>query len=387
MVNFGSFLHKVENSCLFIYLLDISSASVTKYIRIYEDLTFDTNTSINSNLKIKSTSFLQNILDSLASSDITGESIKSKIISDLDSLRNEANESQVIFLSDQIRNILVDPNGRRYSSESFLIYLKMFLISPKLYRSLRKFDMLNIPHPSNIRKFFYNLDVSSDNPVENFNYLKHKLTSPASKDKFFVLMIDEIHIKPKAEFNLEYGFHGCDAKDLKLAKTVFAFMIKSIFGKYKEVIMLVPKYKHTSSDLYRMTNNALKLISDLGGTVVSIITDNNRVNVNLFNKLGCDKTSCCIPLPYRTVEADKLYLMFDPVHILKNVRNAFLNKRDPDQTILFYVRGDSSEKHLCKAKFKHLFDLYKESADTPLKISSTLTLRSLVSSCMEKQKS
>ena len=170
----------------------------------------------------------------------------------------------------------------------------MFLISPKLYRSLRKFDILNIPHPSNIRKFFSNLNVSSEDDLENTNYLKHKFSRLSINQKLFVMMIDEIHIKPKAEFNLNYGFHGVDGKDANLAKTVFGFMIKSIFGSYKEIIMLVPKFRHTSNDLFYFTNKALKLVGKLGGKVVSVITDNNRVNINLFKQLGLDNLNCSV---------------------------------------------------------------------------------------------
>ena len=94
-------------------------------------------------------------------------------------------------------------------------------------------------------------------------------------------MIDEIHIKLKAEFHLNYGTHGLDNKTHDLAKTVFGFMIKSVFSNYKEMVMLEPKYKHSSTDLFELTNKALDIIKNAGGTVITIITDSNRENINI----------------------------------------------------------------------------------------------------------
>ena len=62
-------------------------------------------------------------------------------------------------------------------------------------------------------------------------------------------------------------------------------MIKSVFSNYKEMVMLEPKYKHSSTDLFELTNKALDIIKNAGGTVITIITDSNRENINILKKI------------------------------------------------------------------------------------------------------
>ena len=76
--------------------------------------------------------------------------------------------------------------------------------------------------------------------------------------------------------------------------------------------------------------------------------------------------------------------MFDPVHLLKNFRNNWLNKKDELKTIEFYEIVDGKcVKNF--ARFSHLWELLKESENSPLTVSSKITLKSLVPSSMEKK--
>ena len=49
--------------------------------------------------------------------------------------------------------------------------------------------------------------------------------------------------------------------------------------------------------------------------------------------------------------------MYDSVHILKNLRINWINKKDDDQTITFFVEVDNI-KVKKYAKFKHVYDFY-----------------------------
>ena len=129
------------------------------------------------------------------------------------------------------------------------------------------------------------INVSVDNEMENHSYLQYKLGLLDGVKKDLILMIDEVHIKPKAEFHLEYGIHGIDAEQ-KVARTIIAFMVKSIFGSYKEVVKLVPKFQTTSFDLQLNAMKVIRKIEELGGRVVAMVTDNARININMYRSLG-----------------------------------------------------------------------------------------------------
>ena len=79
----------------------------------------------------------------------------------------------------------------------------MSIFFPKLYITLRKFNILILPHQDNIRKYLSNINVSIDNQDENTAYLKEKICRLKETEKQFVLMVDEIDIKAKAEFHLK----------------------------------------------------------------------------------------------------------------------------------------------------------------------------------------
>ena len=170
------------------------------------------------NIKISSTSDVQTLVDHLILAEISPNSTKSRLIRTLNNFKSDENDKMVVFLQEQIRNLGISPNNHRYSLEFFLICIKMSIFSLKLYRTLRKFNILTLPHPDNIRKYFSDINVSTDNQDENLAYLKEKIHSLNPIEKEFILMIDEIHIKPKAELHLEYGFYGIDSKDDKLAR-------------------------------------------------------------------------------------------------------------------------------------------------------------------------
>ena len=73
-------------------------------------------------------------------------------------------------------------------------------------------DSLNLPDPRNIRKFFSGINHSTEDSSQNIQYINFKISTLKPVQNLFVLMIDEIHIKPKAEYHLNYGFHGVDKK-------------------------------------------------------------------------------------------------------------------------------------------------------------------------------
>ena len=148
--------------------------------------------------------------------------------------------------------------------------------------------------------------------------------------------------------------------------------------------LLAPKFQNTSSDISLHASRVVRSIHEMGGCVVAFITDNARMNINMYRDLGFEEFNYYKEHPF---DSNRLIFQFyDPVHILKNLRNNFINKKDPEQTVQYFIKNDSGELILQKAKFIHLYLLYREKANNPLKISSKLTLKSLIPSSMERQK-
>ena len=367
---------------IYISNFDFELSIVKNYVKIYPDLTF--GTSLTHNFKFKNVSLksnfyylMQHVTENLTESSF----IKDQICSLLSMINTSGFDNLKLLIEDQTNNIDKLPVKRNYMPSSLLVYLKIFLYSPKIYTYLRE-NVLILPHERNIRKMFSDLPLNIDSEFSNKAYLSYKVRNLPKREKIMVLMIDEIHIKPLVDSHLNFGTHGFDSDSDRMAKTLVGFMVKSIFGSYKEVIRLIPRFRETNTNLFEHTSQVLKLLKDVGANVISIITDNNRVNETMFKKFGVSdgQTKAFVPQLQNT-----LFLMYDSVHIMKNLRNNLLNKKDSDSTTEFYLITDGKKvKH--HFKFKHLRDLYIACEDNPINISSKLTRKSLSPNNFERQK-
>ena len=114
----------------------------------------------------------------------------------------------------------------------------------------------------------------------------------------------------------------------------------------------------------------MNAIRNAGGDVVAIISDGNRVNQKFFKMF--DRVQ-----PWLT--QDKIFLLFDFVHLLKNIRNNWIT--EPSQELIYILNGESKV-----AKWSDLKKLYKlESHDGIVKLSQ-LTDISITPKPIERQR-
>ncbi|VEN51583.1 unnamed protein product, partial [Callosobruchus maculatus] len=147
----------------------------------------------------------------------------------------------------------------------------------------------------------------------------------------------EIYIKETLDYkngNL-VGFAENDI--LSQAKAVQAFLISSVFGSMKEVVSLQPVRNISGDQLHEM----------------------------LFN-LSPD---------YPT------FLMFDTVHLLKNIRNNWLNLKNITKTFIF--PDFDNNKLVRKANFVDIRNFYKLDANLLVKAAPKLNYKTVYPSSIE----
>ncbi|KAH7974889.1 hypothetical protein HPB49_020898 [Dermacentor silvarum] len=86
--------------------------------------------------------------------------------------------------------------------------------------------------------------------------------------------------------------------------------------------------------LSNITAEVMKLTEEAGFRIVRVVTDNHQTNVSLFKSVSDDGTlSHVVTHPVRV--GDPLFLSFDQNHLIKNLRNNFLEREllDGDQLI------------------------------------------------------
>lgn len=165
-------------------------------------------------------------------------------------------------------------------------------------------------------------------------------------------------------------------------------MMSSVFSKNKDVIAMFPVKNLNASQLHDLTLKVLEVVFNTGYTALTVISDNNRVNRNMYQKLcgGSLKPSILNPFS-QTI----LFLLFDTVHLLKSIRNNWLNQTDVEQTVVFPGMKDMSNfdandlPNICRASVKRLKDLYNSEKHKPIKMAPLLSKKVLCPTKLERQ--
>ena len=168
----------------------------------------------------------------------------------------------------------------------------------------------------------------------NVTYIKNKSKMLSPEEKLVNLLTDEIHIKREISYKGKQLSGVATNKNASTeATTIQAFMISSVFSKYKEINGLVPVCNLTAKDLYNLTEQALKVLNEAGFKVLCLISDNNRINRNMFKLFPSkDSNEICVQNP--ADESKELFLMFDSVHLMKSIRNNWLNQLNVEKTFI-----------------------------------------------------
>ena len=135
-----------------------------------------------------------------------------------------------------------------------------------------------------------------------------------------------------------------------LAKTMLGIMIFCLNGGPKFLSRLVPVSRLRADFLFDQIKLTTQSVDAAGATVKAIVCDGNRVNQAFFQKFDIVHGK-----PWLTL--DGKYLLFDFVHLLKNIRNLWLTETLGE--LMFY---DNGVPKIAKwSVLKKLFELERKS--------------------------
>lgn len=187
------------------------------------------------------------------------------------------------FLSEQVSLLFATPP--RYSTDLMLFAFRMFALSSSYYQRLRD-SILSLPHVSYLRRLSSVLSVHGGFEDNNHAaYLKSKSDALEPHERIVILMLDEIHVDPQTTYRGGVLHGKAENNILVEATTVQAFMICSIMSGNRDVAALIPVKNLTTEYLTDCTMKVLKLLEDCGYQVLCLISDNNRVNRNMFTNM------------------------------------------------------------------------------------------------------
>ena len=196
--------------------------------------------------------------------------------------------------------------------------------------------------------------------------------------------MDEIHVMS------DISYKGCKIYSSSLnpddpTKTVFAIMVTSLYKKWSCIVRLLPCASLTAEKIFDIIKSCIRDVEDCGLLIEIISTDNFPLNVKIFKLFfPSGKLETRVPRPCDRNRG--LFVTFDFVHILKTIRNNWLNQKSDAKIFSFpdfdNISIDQCTYPLCYASFHDISILYNSEPDSLAKLSPRLTLKSFYPSSL-----
>ena len=278
------------------------------------------------------------------------------------------------------QNLLLGYSKRkRYSPELIVLASSIFHCSPAAYNFLRETFFLTLPNVDYIRKLGSSNDIDSPGITDDHvSYLKQRLSGLSEDKKLVNVMLDEIHVKIRLQYK-GGKIKGSSDNTPGLASSIQTFIISSLLSSYKDIVALYPVRCLTGQNLLQYTQNVLKVLHQIGFRVLSLISDNNRVNRNMFETMCGGKLKHFIPNPFDN--RLKLFFLFDSVHLLKCIRNNWFN----EESQKFLIPSFECFNSPLSAELRIVKDLYLSEIKNTVKLAPYLSHKTLFPSSFERQ--
>ena len=302
---------------------------------------------------------------------------------------SEKNTALLLFITEQLQ--LMNKPCSAYSSE-FLVFSSIFHnISPSAYRFLRTTGNIILPCLSTIRKITLQSTLSPANEQSHETflfYINQKFELLNSNDKTVSLLVDEIHLSSYFDYK-GGGIVGAAYNTINAATSAFAFMISSIFSNYKDVIHVLPACKMDAQALFEIITKTVKSLEKVGFQVISVITDNNAINRKAM-ALFASPPELRVAYPHPCNHTRPLFFILDSVHILKCIRNNWLNQKLDGKCLTFphFQFGDictSNNGENAFASFLSIKELHRIESESLVTYAYRLSAKALQPSNLERQ--
>lgn len=300
----------------------------------------------------------------------------------------EVIEKKLSFLEEQFNLVFTFRTvGFCYSTNMVLFAFMIHTQSPGCYKALRNTEFLTIPHEKYLKRISSGFHVGADSEGESMNFLKTMRGQLTDREAFVVLELDEIYLNGKMEYKSKSLIGAAENNTSYNAKTAQVFLINSIFGHFEQVVRIHPIINLDGPLFFTLTVAVVQLIQSCGFHILCMQSDNNRANRNMFDRMITDfgvphDCKFVIQLPnsqYLT------FLTFDPVHILKCIRNNWLNQNDVEKSFVIRPFNDLTGDCLT-ASFLDIRTLYHHESKQLLKLAFRLNRQSVYPSKLERQK-
>ena len=229
--------------------------------------------------------------------------------------RNVTSNFDIQVIKELLNICYISPRGRpKYTANILKFALLLRYTSNSAYQLLNKY----IPLPS--QSLLRSLKSPSIDSCKALSTLRDN--DLIGND--IVLLLDEMYLQPQVNFDRK-TLIGCD-QDLDLFKSILSFMVISLTKSIPFIISAIPIVKISGDIVHSSIDKCISLLTKEQFNPRAIIADNHPTNISAYKRLrrlhGIRDSDYVIYNPYDSEKT--IYLQFDTVHLLKNIRNNLL---------------------------------------------------------------
>ncbi|KAG8223041.1 hypothetical protein J437_LFUL006055, partial [Ladona fulva] len=263
-------------------------------------------------------------------------------------------------------------NSRKevFPAELMTFALTLNFYSPKAYNYVRDKFNASLPHPSTLRRRCSTVKVSTGFTYEILPTLQRIAREKHPATVLGALSMDEMAIRRHVEWDgkgfsgyIDYGT-GLDSDDLPVAKEALTFMLTAVNGQWKLPVGYFFIKGLDATERANLVRQALDFLKESGVMVVSLTFDGTSCNFAMAAALGVNLKVGGLRTHF-LYDDRRIYVLLDPSHMLKLVRNALASERyfidgegglggncvPQDGTTLLSVAGNSTvNPHIPKTR-------------------------------------
>ena len=287
-------------------------------------------------------------LESIPKKQVSDDELVDEIIHKLEYSSFSENK-KVGFLIEQLILLLKKPNARRYSLSMLAMTVLIQRISPACYKQLYNDGFLTRPSPGHLRRLCSSIDVDSMTLNESaIAYITARFKRLPEKDRLVSVLLDEVYSHQAVQYD-NGKFFGAEGG--QMTKTMLCVMLKSIAGKYRDIVVMVPVVNINAEKLHSIWTDIMIKIEKIGFDVAVTMTDGHSSNMNFFiNKLLKSKSNLFVLMD----SGAKNFPFYDNTHIFKNFYNNWSNY---DSFECPFPNIENTHK-IISPTFSHLKELY-----------------------------
>ncbi len=225
------------------------------------------------------------------------------------------------FVQKQVEMAQKKNKGNRWTISDKMMALSIHNQSRKAYKMLSK--IFKLPSESTLKRCLKNTNINPGFTDKVFEGLKKKVDGMGENEKKCVLVYDEISLKSGLTYNpatdsIEgYEDFGEAGQTKYVANHALAFMVGGLETKWKQPLAYFLSAGPVSANMLQsLVRRCLDKTAEAGLTVKALVNDQGTNNQSFLRAEGVSPER-----PYIIHKGQKIFVFFDPPHLLKNVRN------------------------------------------------------------------